>query len=153
MNNINNMGGILFAEILNTDEIVLFAVHQNQACIRSKEGHDWYPLPTRGVIEAPTVASDDTKDAGITYKHSATIQFPRSALEGNTANELRNKVQTGCVLRCQDTQGHKYIYGTNEYPLLGTLNLIIGKKVTDFTGYELKLAGTSLHPMLSYIEI
>ena len=139
MNNINNMGGILFAEILNTDEIALFAVHQNQACIRSKEGHDWYPLPTRGVIEAPTVASDDTKDAGITYK--------------NTANELRNKVQTGCVLRCQDTQGHKYIYGTNEYPLLGTLNLIIGKKVTDFTGYELKLAGTSLHPMLSYIEI
>lgn len=137
MNNINNMGGILFAEILNTDEIVLFAVHQNQACIRSKEGHDWYPLPTRG----------------ITYKHSATIQFPRSALEENTANELRNKVQTGCVLRCQDTQGHKYIYGTNEYPLLGTLNLIIGKKVTDFTGYELKLAGTSLHPMLSYIEI
>lgn len=47
MNNINNMGGILFAEILNTDEIALFAVHQNQACIRSKEGHDWYPLPTR----------------------------------------------------------------------------------------------------------
>ena len=44
MNNINNMGGILFAEILNTDEIALFAVHQNQACIRSKEGHDWYPL-------------------------------------------------------------------------------------------------------------
>lgn len=82
-----------------------------------------------------------------------TIQFPRSALEENTANELRNKVQTGCVLRCQDTQGHKYIYGTNEYPLLGNLNLIIGKKVTDFTGYELKLAGTSLHPMLSYIEI
>ena len=153
MNNINNMGGILFAEILNTDEIALFAVHQNQACIRSNEGHDWYPLPTRGVIAAPTVASDDTKDAGITNKHSATIQFPRSALEGNTANELRNKVQTGCVLRCQDTQGHKYIYGTNEYPLLGTLNLIIGKKVTDFTGYELKLAGTSLHPMLSYIEI
>ena len=36
MNNINNMGGILFAEILNTDEIVLFAVQQNQACIRSK---------------------------------------------------------------------------------------------------------------------
>ena len=26
MNNINNMGGILFAEILNTDEIALFAV-------------------------------------------------------------------------------------------------------------------------------
>ena len=25
MNNINNMGGILFAEILNTDEIALFA--------------------------------------------------------------------------------------------------------------------------------
>ena len=89
MNNINNMGGILFAEILNTDEIALFAVHQNQACIRSKEGHDWYPLPTRGVIEAPTVASDDTKDAGITYKHSATIQFPRSALEGNTANAIK----------------------------------------------------------------
>lgn len=63
MSDINNMGGILFAEILNTDEIVLFAVHQNQALASgARKDTTWYPLPTRGIIEAPTVASDDTKD-------------------------------------------------------------------------------------------
>ena len=43
MNNYNNMGGILSADILFKNEIALFAVHQNTACIKITEGHTWHP--------------------------------------------------------------------------------------------------------------
>ena len=46
MREINNMGGILFADILYKNEISLFAVHQNTACIQIIKGHDWHRLPT-----------------------------------------------------------------------------------------------------------
>ena len=55
MREINNMGGILFADILYKNEISLFAVHQNTACIQIIKGHDWHRLPTVGIIESPTV--------------------------------------------------------------------------------------------------
>lgn len=44
MREINNMGGILFADILYKNEISLFAVHQNTACIQIIKGHDWHRL-------------------------------------------------------------------------------------------------------------
>lgn len=65
MNNYNNMGGILSADILFKNEIALFAVHQNTACIKITEGHTWHPLHTLGVIEAPTVTPNET--SGVRY--------------------------------------------------------------------------------------
>lgn len=152
MNHINNMGGILFADILYKSEISLFAVHQDIACIRIEEDYAWHNLPTIGIIEAPTVTPDET-NSGTLYKHSITIRFSRAVLNQKEANDLRNKIVGGCILRCQDTNGNKYIYGALPYLLFGTLNKVIGKKTTDFTGYELKLSGTSLYPMLQYRNI
>ena len=152
MSNINNMGGILFANILFKSEISLFAVHNNTACIRILEGHDWHNLPIRATMEAPTV-TPETTDSGIIYKYSATIRFPMPVLSVSQAEEIRNKIIEGCILQCQDTNGNKYIYGTDIYSLFGILNTIIGKKVTDFTGYELKLSGTSKYPILQYLKI
>lgn len=152
MKGINNMGGVLFVDILYKNEISLFAVHQDIACIRTIEGCDWHILPTKGVIAAPTVTPDEKNGQNI-YKHTITIRLSRMVLDAKGANDLRNKIIEGCILRCQDTAGHKFISGTAEYPLFGYLNEIIGKKVTDFTGYELKLSGTSLYPLLQYRSI
>lgn len=152
MNTINNMGGILFADILYKSEISLFAVHNNSACIRIKDGHDWHNLPIHSVIESPTVTPEVT-DAGTTYKHSVTIRFAFPVLPIPQAEEIRNRIIEGCILLCQDTNGYKYIYGTDIYTLFGTLNRVIGKKVTDFTGYELKLSGVSKYPVLQYSRI
>lgn len=152
MNEINNMGGILFADILSKNEIALFTVNQGAACIRIAEGHKWMHLPTIGIIEAPTINPEVT-NASTIYKYSATIRFPRHIFSTGEENYLRNKIVEGCILRCQDTSGHKYIYGTQEHPLFGTLNIVIGKKTTDLSGYELQLSGTTLHPILSYMEI
>ena len=146
------MGGILFAEILYKSEISLFAVHNNSACIKVIDGRDWHNLPIHNVMEAPAVVPDET-DAGITYKHSVTIRFATPVLSISQAEELRNRIIEGCILQCQDTNGYKYIYGTDIYPLFGTLNRIIGKKVTDFTGYELKLSAVSKYPALQYYPL
>jgi len=152
MNKFNNMGGVLFADILSRNEISLFAVHNDSACIRIANGHDWYTLPTVNVIEAPTVTINEA-DSGTTYKHSITIRFTCSLLTPAKASELRNRIIEGCILRCQDVNGSKFICGTDNYLLFGTLNRIIGKKATDFTGYELKLSGTSEYPLLQYLQI
>lgn len=152
MKEINNMGGILFAHILYKNEIALFAVHQDTACIRIMKGHDWHILPTIGIIESPTVTPNESA-AGITYKHSVTIKLPQTVFDSKTANDLRNNIIEGCILCCQDPNGYKHIYGTGTYLLFGELNKIIGKKVTDFTGYELKLSGTSQYPVLRYHKV
>lgn len=149
MKEINNMGGIIFADILYKNEIELFAVHQDTACIRIAKGHDWYTLPTIGMIEAPVVTPDE-KNSGTIYKHTATIRFPKTVISTTCANDIRNKIVEGCILRCKDPNGYNYIFGTVPYLLFGELNLVIGKKPTDFTGYELKLSGTSLYPLLRY---
>ena len=152
MREINNMGGILFADILYKNEISLFAVHQNTACIQIIKGHDWHRLPTVGIIESPTVTSNESA-AGITYKHSAAIKLPQTLFAPEAANDLRNRITEGCILRCQDPAGDKYIYGTGTYLLFGELTKVIGKKVTDFTGYELELSGTSQYPLLQYYSL
>ena len=152
MREINNMGGILFADILYKNEISLFAVHQNTACIQIIKGPDWHRLPTVGIIESPTVTSNESA-AGITYKHSAAIKLPQTLFAPEAANDLRNRITEGCILRCQDPAGDKYIYGTGTYLLFGELTKVIGKKVTDFTGYELKLSGTSQYPLLQYYSL
>ena len=130
----------------------LFAVHQNTACIQIIKGHDWHRLPTVGIIESPTVTSNESA-AGITYKHSAAIKLPQTLFAPEAANDLRNRITEGCILRCQDPAGDKYIYGTGTYLLFGELTKVIGKKVTDFTGYELKLSGTSQYPLLQYYSL
>ncbi|KAA5446292.1 hypothetical protein [Bacteroides caccae] len=152
MNNYNNMGGILSADILFKNEIALFAVHQNTACIKITEGHAWHPLHTLGVIEAPTVTPNETS-GGTIYKYSTNIRLLKAAISLKEADNLRYKIVEGCILRCKDTNGYEYIYGTAQYPLLGSLNKIIGKKVTDYSGYELQLSGTSIYPILQYYNL
>ena len=134
------------------NEIALFAVHQNTACIKITEGHTWHPLHTLGVIEAPTVTPNETS-GGTIYKYSTNIRLLKAAISLKEADNLRYKIVEGCILRCKDTNGYEYIYGTAQYPLLGSLNKIIGKKVTDYSGYELQLSGTSIYPILQYYNL
>lgn len=81
------------------------------------------------------------------------LNFPKHWFAPEAANDLRNRITEGCILRCQDPAGDKYIYGTGTYLLFGELTKVIGKKVTDFTGYELKLSGTSQYPLLQYYSL
>ena len=114
------MGGILSADILFKNEIALFAVHQNTACIKITEGHTWHPLHTLGVIEAPTVTPNETS-GGTIYKYSTNIRLLKAAISLKEADNLRYKIVEGCILRCKDTNGYEYIYGTAQYPIFRCL--------------------------------
>lgn len=147
MNGINNMGGILFAELLFLSEIKLFAIHLDTAIVEAKPGHGFRMLPTVNVSESPTVTTQET-DAGTEYKLSVLIRFPFHALRYTEYLGIKNRLTEGCILRCQDAAGNKYIAGTDRFPLFGAIEMVIGKKTTDFSGFELKLSGTSLYPLL-----
>lgn len=152
MNEFNNMGGILFAYVLPVSKITEFGVSNEIAVIKKMTGYNWYILPSTHVLEAPTV-TPDSSNAQTVYKHSVTIRLVRALVKARDVAVLRSAILSGCLLYCQDCNGNKRIYGTADFPLFGTLIEIHGKKSTDFSGYELTLAGISLYPQLRFIEL
>lgn len=147
MDKYNNMGGILFASILFTSEFDIFTVLGNTAYISIKKGHAWRNLPISFSITAPDVTPVESV-SGITYTISSNIPILRACLSSDQADIIRTGLREGCVLMCQDCAGYKFVYGTPEHPLQGTLTEKIGKKKTDFSFYDLKLTAKSAHPQL-----
>lgn len=152
MSNINNMGGILFASILFVSEFEIFSVLNDTAYISIKNGHVWRELPIVSSVTAPQV-SPATATSDTTYNITATIPLLRACLSDKEAKILRTGLMEGCILRCQDSRGYTYLYGSREYPLQGSLTEQIGKKRTDLSTYELKLTGKCTHPQLLMSEI
>ena len=150
MNEINNMGGIVFARLLFVDQITLFSIINNQVLIRVQTNPKNIELPIVNIAAAPVVTPEPT-DAGTLYKISATIRLPRAVLGDIPLHLLRTINSRGCVLLYQDACGYNKIVGAKEYPLFGTLTEINGSKPTDFSGCEIALSGKTLHPQLPYI--
>ncbi len=150
MNEINNMGGMLLAELLFVDQIELFAVIDDQAIIKTKSDPKKLSLPIVSISASPVVVPETT-DAGTIYKSTATIRLTQATLGYSLFKMLRNINVRGCVLLYGDANGNKKVVGSNEYPLFGTLTLINGSKATDFSGYEISLTGKTLHPQLPYL--
>ena len=152
MNRLNNMGGILFADILFINDLALFSVSGGNAIYKRWPGREWHTLPTihEGIAPSTTI---ETPDSGTRYKHTITIRLSRITLTAKDLQIARSTNVRGCLLQCTDACGIKRIIGSVEYPLFGTLNEIQGKKATDFSGYELTLTGTSIYPQLSGTEL
>lgn len=94
------MGGILSADILFKNEIALFAVHQNTACIKITEGHTWHPLHTLGVIEAPTVTPNETS-GGTIYKYSTNIRLLKAAISLKEADKFSYISKFHIIISCK----------------------------------------------------
>lgn len=152
MNGFNTIGGILFASILSTNKIKEFGISNNVAVIKKMSGHDWHVLPSTHLLEAPVI-SPDSSNAQTIYKISVTLRLKRTVVMDTDIAVIRSAILSGCLINCQDCNGNKRIYGTPDFPLFGTLLEIHGKKSTDFSGYELTLAGISLYPQLRFIEL
>lgn len=148
----NNMGGILFASYLFTDEIQLFSVITSNAILQKQKGHDWRILPTIQMGAIPTVTPEES-EAGTRYKHSATIHLLRAVISDSELKIIRTINTRGCILMYQDCNGFKRILGTKDHPLFGTITEVPGSKPTDTPGYNLNLSGISTHPQLPFIEL
>ena len=84
--NTNNIGGVIQADFLFTDEISLFSVINHSAVISLHRPNTWRNLPITYMGVSPDVEADDTQ-AGTLYKQTLTIRLKRTW--------LRSKMQ-GC---------------------------------------------------------
>lgn len=133
MNNINNMGGILFGRnpeyrrnspTCSTSEPGMHQKQQGRTRLVSAQREESLKLQL-GML--PMIL----KTQGITWRYPATIQFPI---------RIRGIQQTSCAIKFRQAvfyavRTHRtqvYFPWARMIPTLGTLNLIIGKKVTDF---------------------
>ncbi|MGZ2674610.1 hypothetical protein SD303_22505, partial [Bacteroides fragilis] len=77
--NTNNIGGVIQADFLFTDEISLFSVINHSAVISLHRPNTWRNLPIIYMGVSPDVEADDTQ-AGTLYKQTLTIRLKRTGL-------------------------------------------------------------------------
>ena len=80
--NTNNIGGVIQADFLFTDEISLFSVINHSAVISLHRPNTWRNLPITYMGVSPDVEADDTQ-AGTLYKQTLTIRLKRTGLIQN----------------------------------------------------------------------
>lgn len=146
----NNIGGIIQCEILNVDDIVIFAVFNQNAEIKTKETANWQLLPI-SQKNTSVSAQPSTDDAGTLYEHKFSTIIPKPAQEDII--RYRSLCLSGCIIRYTDSNGNKRVLGTKDYPLTGTLAEVPGQTASELAGYKLTLQASELTPQLSYSEI
>ena len=101
---------------------------------------------------SPDVEADDTQ-AGTLYKQTLTIRLKRTGLTDSELHILRTINVRGCVVRCKDANGNIRLYGSKEYPLLGTVIEKTGIKASDLSGIEATFSGKGAYPPLPVTEL
>ena len=150
--NTNNIGGVIQADFLFTDEISLFSVINHSAVISLHRPNTWRNLPITYMGVSPDVGADDTQ-AGTLYKQTLTIRLKRTGLTDSELHILRTINVRGCVVRCKDANGNIRLYGSKEYPLLGTVIEKTGTKPSDLSGLEPIFSGKGAYPPLPVTEL
>lgn len=134
----DNMGGIVSAEFILQKECKVFANYSNQCIIILVEGAEWKPLKMQYMGFNLKIISK-TEDAGIYYQITGSVNLlPDNdyiqQLEFNLPILIRYKLADG---KCK-------ILGTNEYPLITTLEYLDPQKASSFKGYQLSFEGKQL---------
>lgn len=149
----NNIGGIIKCEICPIDKVTTFSHTETKVSVSSADnGSLWIDLPInrKNTSCAATPASND---AGTVYQHSCNTLLPMPFVTTNLLATVRKCAKCGCLIRYTDANKQLRILGTNEYPLIGTLEESPGNNASDLAGFQLRLSATSLTPALVYIEV
>ena len=85
-------------------------------------------------------------------RHSSRYAI-QTGLTDSELHILRTINVRGCVVRCKDANGNIRLYGSKEYPLLGTVIEKTGTKASDLSGIEAIFSGKGAYPPLPVTEL
>lgn len=144
----NNLGGFSTIELVFIDEITNFTVSPLGATV-SKNGTVPRVLPS--IYEGSSL-SDFSKygASGTLYTHKAVLKL-KNKMDAGLEAELRTVNARGCILIAADSNGNRKVYGSMDYPLLGTFDEEPGKNKSDLHHFRLTLQADTLHP--AYLSI
>lgn len=148
----NNIGGIIQCEILSVDDIISFAIVNQNIKLQKKEAATWKLLPI-SPHKTVVYSTPSAGDAGILYEHKFSTFLPANKVTIQEVSYYRSLCLSGCILRYTDANGNLRIVGTKEYPLIGTIAETSGDKATALAGYDFSLKASILTPQLPFTEI
>lgn len=141
----DNMGGIVSAEFILSNEIKYYIAVSNKCVINLVEGAYWKTLDNKHegitIKIAPSVS-----DGGTIYQLSGTIICKGAA---NLSLLHRSPF---VLLKYKTVNGETKIAGTQEYPLRVTVASINPTRPSDFSGYEVNFSGKQLTEPLLLLE-
>lgn len=79
-----------------------------------------------------------------------TISLSAKVLHRTDA--VLSAVRSGCLIQVETADGASYIYGTDQFPLRGSIVRKLAAMAKDFSGYTLSLSGSQLHDGLQLLE-
>lgn len=144
----NNLGGYRSVELVFIDEVTAFIRSGRSARLELSAGKSSRRLPLHD-NSASLEATAESDEGGTLYTHQCSIPLRTNALESGLAKELRQVTQRGCLLIGTTNNGDRRVFGSKEYPLLGTFSETYGSRRSDLHQHTLTLSCTCLHPELT----
>ena len=140
------MGGYISVELLFPDEVSVFEVNGWRVTL-TRVGTPGRMLPLRdegAELTATPLSSGD----GTSWNHGARIQLRSDLVTKQLDEELQTLHRRGCVLVGTTTNGKVKVFGSKEYPLLGTYHEEDAARRAGLHYHELDLSCICLHPAL-----
>lgn len=145
--NINNLGGFRVAELVFVDDILKWDVVAGKVNLSASIAYA-LPASVNGIQLSATGKSDKN---GLLYTIRGIIKLKNRYLSAETIYQLKTISSRGCVITAIDNNGDRWVYGSPDYPLFGSLEQIVGSKPGDLHRWQLTLQCNSLSPEMSLI--
>ena len=145
--NINNLGGFRVAELVFVDDILRWDVVAGKVNLSASIAYA-LPASVNGIQLSATGKSDKN---GLLYTIKGIIKLKNRYLSADTIYQLKTIQSRGCVVTAMDNNGDRWVYGSPDYPLFGSLEQIVGSKPGDLHRWQLTLQSTSLTPELALL--
>lgn len=146
----NNMGGILWCELIAISAIETFEASDTEVTIQLNNTQVWEPLPI-SLKQTSAGAEPRSDEGGTIYTHQLITILPYGHLKKPDITFLKTCCQNGCLAKYADANGKIHVLGSKDYPLTGNLQEISGKTPTDLAGYQLQLSAQCLTQQLKYL--
>lgn len=135
---IDNMGGVISVEFILQKEIHYFAAFGNNCTVSLQNYTLWKPIDTK--MEGVTLnVKADREDAGLIYTISGSILIKKTDPYLSVLS-----LNPYILLKYKNTDNVVKIAGTDEYPLVTTLEPLTPTRATGFLGYQLNFEGKQL---------
>lgn len=135
------MGGIVAAEILPLTNITGVQTTSGTINVSLAVGASWEKLPI-AYLQSSSEGSPEINEAGLVYQGHVSLQL----LDLTTLQKesIRRYLVEGCLLKFHYSDGSVYVYGTNDYPMIGCLEEAHGVHAEDGVRWILGATNASL---------
>lgn len=146
----NNIGGISWIELFFTDELKhCAAINSRTYLVKKSTKNRQLPLGSAGA-EVEAVPQETASET--IWNHHADIPLNNNLLSDKLKSELSSVDSRGCILIVCTNNKKKFVYGSKEYPMYGTIKKIVGKKANDLSHHVLTLDSKCSHDAFELIE-